>query len=404
MLRINDGPACISLQALWPANKVSADMRDTASPPIPFIDLQAQRARIAQDVNAGIARVLEHGAFIMGPEVAELETQLAAMAGVELCLTCSSGTDALMIPLMADDVGPGDAVFVPSFTFISTAEVPALLGATPVFVDVDPASFNMDAKSLDGAVAKAKADGLKPKVVMPVGLFGQPADYGAIESVAQSHGLWILDDAAQSFGASYKGNAVGSFGRVTGTSFYPSKPLACYGDGGAVFTDDADLGERMGRIRVHGNGGGNGQISRLGLTARLDSIQAAVLLAKLPIFAEECDKRNAVAARYEAGLKDYVRTPTLIEGATSVWAQYTIVTPERDAIVESLAANGIPTALFYPHPLHTQAPYEHFPKPDGGLPVTETLAQQTVSLPMHPYLDDDAQDRIIAAVIAAVSG
>ena len=214
----------------------------------------------------------------------------------------------------------------------------------------------------------------------------------------------MLDDAAQSFGASYKGKAVGSFGRVTGTSFYPSKPLACYGDGGAVFTDDVELAERMRRIRVHGNGGGNGQISRLGLTARLDSIQAAVLLAKLPIFADECDKRNAIATRYHDGLQNYVRTPMLVEGATSVWAQYTIVTPKRDAIVESLAADGIPTALFYPHPLHTQAPYEHFPKPDGGLPATETLAQQAVSIPMHPYLDQDAQDRIIAAVIAAVSG
>ena len=379
-------------------------MRDTASLPIPFIDLQAQRARIEQDINEGIARVLEHGAFVMGPEVVELETQLAAMAGVTQCLTCSSGTDALMIPLMAEDIGPGDAVFVPSFTFISTAEVPALLGATPVFVDVNLSTFNMDAKSLDAAIASAKAAGLKPKVVMPVGLFGQPVDYDAIQSVCESHDLWILDDAAQSFGSAYKGKPVGGFGRVSGTSFYPSKPLACYGDGGAVFTDDGELGERMSRIRVHGNGGGNGQITRLGLTARLDSIQAAVLLAKIPIFAEECDKRNAIAARYHDGLQDYVRRPTLIEGATSVWAQYTIVSPERDAIVETLAADGIPTALFYPHPLHTQAPYAHCPKPDGGLPVTETLAKQTVSLPMHPYLDADAQDRTVAAVIAAVGG
>ena len=379
-------------------------MRDTASPPIPFIDLQAQRSRITDDINDRINRVLEHGAFIMGPEVAELETRLADMAGVSHCLTCSSGTDALMLPLMADDIGVGDAVFVPSFTFISTAEVPALLGATPVFVDVDPTTFATDAGSLETAVSAAKENGLTPKLAVPVGLFGQPFDYDQIQSVCERHGIWMLDDAAQSFGATYKDKPVGSFGRVTATSFYPSKPLACYGDGGAVFTNDTEFAEHMRRIRVHGNGGGNGQVTRLGLTARLDSIQAAVLLAKLSIFDEECGRRNAVAARYDDGLKECVRTPALLDGATSVWAQYTIVSPERDAIVESLAADGIPTALFYPHPLHTQAPYAHCPKPDSGLPVTESLAQQTVSLPMHPYLDVDAQDRIIAAVKAAVGG
>ncbi len=377
-------------------------MRDTASSPIPFVDLQAQRTRIAEDINARIARVLDHGAFIMGPEVLDLESELASMAGVDHCLTCSSGTDALMMPLMAADIGAGDAVFVPSFTFISTAEVPALLGATPVFVDVDSDTFNMNAQSLNSAVNLARTKGLTPKAVICVGLFGQPADYDSIAAIADLHGLWLLDDAAQTFGASYEDKPVGCFGRVTSTSFYPSKPLACYGDGGAVFTDDGDLAERMKSIRVHGNGGGQGAVSRLGLTARLDSIQAAVLLAKLAIFDDECEKRNAVAERYHQGLKDDVTTPQLMHRATSVWAQYTIVSPERDAIVETLAHDGIPTALFYPNPLHTQAPYADFPVVDGGLPVTESLALQTVSLPMHPYLDAESQDRIIAAVKNAV--
>lgn len=379
-------------------------MRDTASPPLPFIDLQAQRARISDDLSGRMARVMEHGAFIMGPEVNDLETQLAAMAGVDYCLTCSSGTDALTMSLMAAGVRAGDAIFVPSFTFISTAEVPALLGATPVFVDVNPETFNMDAESLSAAITASLKSGLTPKIVIPVGLFGQPADYDRISAVAEEHGVWMLDDAAQSFGSSYKGKSVGSFGRVTGTSFYPSKPLSCYGDGGAVFTNDPEMADRMRRIRVHGNGGGQGEVSRLGLTARLDSIQAAVLLAKLSIFKDECKARDAVAARYSLALKDVVQTPSLLDGATSVWAQYTIVSPKRDAIVETLAEDGIPTALFYPNPLHTQPPYLDFPISDGGLPVTEKLAKQTVSLPMHPYLEETAQDRIISSVKTAVSG
>jgi dTDP-4-amino-4,6-dideoxygalactose transaminase len=377
-------------------------MRDTASSPLPFIDLQAQRARISDEIDAGIARVLDHGAFIMGPEVLEVEAELAARAHVAHCLTCSSGTDALMLPLMAAEIGPGDAVFVPSFTFTSSAEVPALLGANPVFVDIDPVTFNMDAENLDLAVSAAKGAGLSPKVVMTVDLFGQPADYDRIQSVAGDHGLWILDDAAQSFGASYNGTPVGALGRVTGTSFYPSKPLGCYGDGGAVLTDDTDLFDRMKSVRVHGNGGGDGAITRIGLTARFDSIQAAVLLAKLTIFEDECARRNTIAARYSDALKDVVTTPAIASGATSVWAQYTIVSEHRDTIVETLAAEGITTALFYPKPLHTQEPYRGFVLPGGGLPVTERLAQQTVSLPLYPYLDTDAQDRIIAAVKAAV--
>jgi dTDP-4-amino-4,6-dideoxygalactose transaminase len=376
-------------------------MRDAVSSPLPFIDLQAQRARIADEIDAGIARVLEHGAFIMGPEVGEVEDLLAGRAGVAHSLTCASGTDALTLPLMAAEVGPGDAVLVPSFTFTSSAEVIALRGATPVFVDVDARTFNMDPESLCAGIKTAMQAGLTPRAVMTVDLFGQPADYAAIVPIADEHGLWILDDAAQSFGATHNGTALGAIGRVAGTSFYPSKPLGCYGDGGAILTSDTALYERMKSIRVHGNGGAGG-VTCLGLTARFDSIQAAVLLAKLKIFDDEIARRNVIAQRYSEHLDDVVQTPVLIDGATSVWAQYTVVSERRDDIAGALAEQGIPTAMFYPNPLHAHAPYRDFPRAGNGLPVTEALARSVISLPMHPYLDADAQDRIIAAVRAAL--
>jgi dTDP-4-amino-4,6-dideoxygalactose transaminase len=378
-------------------------MRDTASSPIPFIDLQAQRARISSEIDSAISRVLDHGAFIMGPEVLEVEHLLATRAGVAHCLTCASGTDALILPLMAAEIGPGDAVFVPSFTFTSSAEVVSLRGATPVFIDVDRRTFNMDPDSLEAGIVAAERSGLTAKAVMTVDLFGQPADFESIASIADAHGLWILEDGAQSFGAQFKGTPVGALGRVAGTSFYPSKPLSCYGDGGAILTNDTELYERMKRIRVHGNGGGSSEAQCLGLTARFDSIQAAVLLQKLTIFDDECEKRHRVAQRYTDGLNDIVQTPTLIEGATSVWAQYTLVSEHRDDVVKALASEGIPTALFYPRPLHTQGPYRSYPVAGNDLPVTELLARQVVSLPMHPYLDSDAQDRVIAAVRAALT-
>ncbi len=377
-------------------------MRDAVSSPLPFIDLQAQRERIADEIDAGIARVLAHGAFIMGPEVLEVEAQLAARAGVAHCLTCASGTDALTLPLMAAEIGPSDAVLVPSFTFTSSAEVIALRGAAPVFVDVDRRTFNMDPGSLVAGIKTAKDAGLTPRAIMTVDLFGQPADYGAIVPIAEEHGLWILDDAAQSFGANHNGTPLGAIGRVTGTSFYPSKPLGCYGDGGAVLTDDTELYQRMKSIRVHGNGGSGG-VTCLGLTARFDSIQAAVLLEKLKIFDDECDRRSAVATRYTQHLSDVVQTPTLIDGVTSVWAQYTVISEHRDEIARKLGEQGIPTALFYPHPLHTHAPYRDFPLAGNGLPVTEELAGKVVSLPMHPYLETDVQDRIIDAVRSAIA-
>jgi len=383
-------------------------MRDSATAPadlpaVAFVDLQAQRARIGARMEAAIGRVLAHGGFIMGPEVAEVERRLAAHCGAKHVVTCSSGTTALIMALMAKDVGRGDAVFVPSFTFTATAEAPILVGATPVFVDVLPDTFNLDPASLERAIAVAKQTGLRPACVIAVDLFGQPADYDAIKAVAGRHGVWVLDDAAQSFGAHYKGRPLGTCADISATSFYPSKPLGCYGDGGAVFTDDEDVARKIIQVRVHGQGRDRNENVRIGLTARFDSIQAAVLLEKLAIFDDECAERNAVALRYTAGLKDIVTTPGLRADCTSVWAQYTITSPRRDRIAATLYAQGIPTAVFYPRPIHQQPPYRGFPVATGGLPVTERLAQEVLSLPMHPYLKESAQARIIEAVQAAVA-
>ena len=371
--------------------------------PVAFIDLQAQRARIAEGIDAAIARVLTHGAFIMGPEVLELERRLAAHSGAKHVVTCSSGTDALLMALMARDVGRGDAVFVPSFTFTATAEVAVLAGATPVFVDVTPDTFTMDPASLERAIATARQTGLRPACVIPVDLFGHPADFDGLAAVAGAHGVWILDDAAQSYGAGYRGRKLGTCGDATATSFYPSKPLGCYGDGGAVFTDDDELHRRLVQVRVHGQGRDRNDTVRIGLTARFDSIQAAVLLEKLAIFDEECATRRAIAERFTENLRDVVQVPMVAKGCTSVWAHYTVRSSRRDRIVATLGPRGIPTAVFYPKPIHLHAPYRGFPVAGGGLPVTEQLAQDVVTLPMHPYLTRDDQDRIIAAVRAAVS-
>ena len=366
-------------------------MRDFAEAPVTdrpvaFIDLQAQRARIGARMDAAIARVLAHGAFIMGPEVAEVERRLAGHSGAKHVVSCSSGTTAMIMSLMAKDVGRGDAVFVPSFTFTATAEVAALVNATPVFVDVHGDTMCMDANSLERAIAVAKKNGLRPACVIPVDLFGQPADYDAIGAVAKGHGIWVLDDAAQSYGASYKGRKLGTVADITATSFYPSKPLGCYGDGGAVFTDDDEVTQRLTQVRVHGQGKDRNENVRIGLTARFDSIQAAVLIEKLNVFDAEIAERNAVADRYTAALQDLVQTPHLPAGSTSVWAQYTIRSPLRDRIVAALAGKGIPTNVFYPKPIHMQAPYRGYPLAGNGLPETERLAQEVVSLPMHPYL------------------
>jgi len=369
--------------------------------PVPFIDVAAQRRRLGKSVDEAIARVLAHCQFINGPEVSQLEAALGAFCGAKHVVTCASGTDALLMVLMAKGVGRGDAVFCPSFTFCATGEAVALIGATPVFVDVDEATFNIDMASLKRGIATAKRMGLKPRGVIPVDLFGQSADHDAVFTVAQTEGLFVLDDAAQAFGASYKGRRLGSLGHVTATSFFPAKPLGCFGDGGAIFTDDAELAETLRSVRVHGQGSDKYDNVRLGLTGRLDTIQAAVLIEKLKIFEDEIASRNKVAEHYARGLGNVVTVPHLASSSTSVWAQYTIRLPkgtDRDEFATVLKAQGIPTAIYYPKSMHQQTAYRNFPIADGGLPVCERLSSDVISLPMHAYLDEPTQARIIEAV------
>jgi dTDP-4-amino-4,6-dideoxygalactose transaminase len=373
--------------------------------PIPFIDLAAQRRRLGKSIDEAVSRVLAHCQFINGPEVTALEKALADFSGAKHVVSCASGTDALLMVLMARQVGPGDAVLCPSFTFCATGEAVALTGATPVFFDVDEATFNMDAGSLKRGIATARERGLKPVAVIPVDLFGQSADHDAIGEIAQAEGLFVLDDAAQGFGASYKGRRLGTFGLATATSFFPAKPLGCFGDGGAIFTDDADLAATLRSIRVHGQGSDKYDNVRLGLTGRLDTMQAAVLIEKLKIFEDEIAARNKVAERYARGLGNTVTVPRLASGCTSIWACYTIRLPkgtDRDGFAAALKALGIPTATYYPKSMHQQTAYRDFPVADGGLPASEKLSDDVISLPIHPYLDEPAQERIIAAVRATL--
>jgi dTDP-4-amino-4,6-dideoxygalactose transaminase len=373
--------------------------------PIPFIDLEAQRRRLGRSVDDAVARVLTHCQFVIGPEVGALETELALFAGAKHAITCASGTDALLLVLMAKGIGPGDAVICPSFTFCATAEVVALLGATPVFADVQEATFNIDPESLARAVTTARRLDLKPKAVIPVDLFGAPADHDAINEIAQAERLFVLDDAAQAFGAEYKGRRLGSQADATATSFFPAKPLGCYGDGGAVLINDDGMAEILASLRVHGQGSDKYDNVRIGLTARLDTMQAAVLLEKLKIFPEEIMARDGIAQRYADGLADVVGVPRSPKHCTSVWAQYTIRVTKgrRDALAAALKAQGIPTAVYYPKPLHRQTAYRHFPVVEGGLAVSDRLAGEVISLPMHPYLDAPTQDRIISAVRDALT-
>jgi dTDP-4-amino-4,6-dideoxygalactose transaminase len=374
--------------------------------PIPFIDVAAQRRRLGAAIDAAIARVTEHCQFILGPEVRALEAELARFCGARHAVSCASGTDALVLVLMAKGIGPGDAVFCPSFTFCATAEVVALLGATPVFADVDEATFNIDPASLERAIAKAKRLGLKPKAVIPVDLFGLPADHAAIADIAAAESIFILDDAAQAFGATYHGRPLGTFGLATATSFFPAKPLGCYGDGGAILTDDDELAATLVSLRVHGQSTTDKYDNvRVGLTGRLDTLQAAILLEKLKIFPDEITARNAAAERYGNALGNVAGVPRVPEGLTSVWAQYTIRVEggRRAALADALKADGIPTAIYYPKPLHRQTAYERFPYADGGLPVSDQFADEVISLPMHGYLDEPTQDRIIDATQRALS-
>lgn len=372
--------------------------------PIPFIDIAAQRARLGTRIDEAVARVLTHCRFINGPEVTEFEQQLAAFAGAKHALACSSGTDALAMILMAWGIKAGDAVFCPAFTFCATAEVVPWVGATPVFVDILEDTFNMDPASLEAAIAVAKQKGLTPKVVVPVDLFGQPADMDAIEAIAKAHGLKVLCDTAQGFGATWNGRRTGSFGDATATSFFPAKPLGCYGDGGAVLTDDDALLPILKSVREHGQGVDKYENVRLGMTGRLDTIQAAVLLEKLAIFEDEIGARQRIADRYNAALADVCTVPVVDPRASSVWAQYTIRLPHgvRDDLAAALQKEGVPTAVYYRIPMHRQPAYAHYPAAGNGLPVCEKLAGEVISLPMHPYLDEAAQERVIAAVRRAL--
>ena len=371
-----------------------------------FIDLGVQQARIKDKIDARIQAVLTHGAYIMGPEVKELEQGLAQFSGVKHVLSCANGTDALQLAVMALGLKAGDAVFCPTFTFAATAEIVPMFGATPVFVDVLEDSFNMDSASLERAIAEAKVRGLRPTGVIPVDLFGLPADYDAIEAIAEREGLWIIADSAQGYGATYRGRRTGSIGTIATTSFFPAKPLGCYGDGGAVFTNDDELAKLIDSLRVHGKGSDKYDNARIGVNSRLDTLQAAILLEKLAIYQDEIDRRQKVTACYETGLSNMIATPTVPADCISVWAQYTVKaqdSAQRDRVMGALKDAGIPSVVYYPRPLHTQTAYSGFVNDPEGLPVAESLAQRVFSLPMHPYLEAADQDRVIGAIRDALA-
>lgn len=366
---------------------------------IPFIDLTAQKKRIEKEVEAAIGRVLAHGQFILGPEVRELEARLSAYTASPYVVACSDGTDALSLPLRAWGIGPGDAVFVPSFTFCATAEVVSLAGATPVFVDILPDTFNMDATALEQCIAYVQEHtSLTPRAVIVVDLFGQAAEYNALRPIVDRAGLKLIVDAAQSFGATFGGAATTTFGDVATTSFFPAKPLGCYGDGGAIFTQDEALYTTLRSLRAHGMGTHRYEHIHIGYNSRLDTIQAAILLEKLNIFKDEVAARERVAQRYTAALKDIVTTPYVLPSCQSVWAQYTIRHPNREGLKAHLEAEGIPSMIYYPTPIHKQPAYVN----DCVIPLplleTERAVDEVLSLPMHPYLDEETQDRIIRRV------
>jgi dTDP-4-amino-4,6-dideoxygalactose transaminase len=372
---------------------------------IPFIDLASQQARIRERIDHNLATVLDHGAYIMGPEVLAIEARLAEHAGSKHCISCSSGTDALILALLAQGLRPGQGVIVPSFTFAASAEVMPVLGAVPVFAEVDPQTFNLDPARLGDALATAGAAGVEVVGIIGVGLFGQPADYTAIGAFAAENGLWVIDDAAQSFGSSWNDVPVGQLAELTCTSFFPAKPLGCYGDGGAVFTDDDEKAEIMRSCRIHGMGRTRYENIRIGMTARLDTMQAAVLDAKLDIFADELTRRQQVADRYAAMLGHLVETPRLAAAATSSWAQYTVKLPQgadRERIASVMKTHDVPTAVYYPVPMHEQPPYRHFPVAGGGLDVTSDLCARVLALPMHPYLEAPVQEQVAAALATAL--
>lgn len=378
-----------------------------------FIDLQAQRRRIEPEINGAVQRVIESGRYVLGPEVGELEKQLAAWCGAKHAVSCANGTDALALALMAWQLKPGDAVFCPSFTFVATAQVVPWLGAWPVFVDILPDTYNMCPASLETAIQRVKTEGkLKPKVVIAVDLFGQPADYPAIKAICDAHGLKLISDTAQGYGCTLNGRHPSDWADIATTSFFPAKPLGCYGDGGAIVTNDTALAELIESLRVYGKVTPTDAAQRnfhhdpkylslrVGMNSRLDTIQAAILLEKLKIFADEIEKREQVAQRYTAAFAGKIRrAPKIIAGGQSVWAQYVIEHENRDGLQAHLTANGIPSMVYYPVPIHQQDFAARFAPPAGSLPVTETASRHVLALPMHPYLPHADQDRVIDTVL-----
>lgn len=374
-------------------------------PAIEFIDLKAQRQRIGQAMEDAILKVVRDGNYILGPEVEQFETGLAAFCGAKHAIGVANGTDALILVLEALGIGPGDAVICPSFTFAATAEVVAWMGATPVFAEIDEATYNIDPKGLAAALETAKKHELKPRALITVDLFGQAADYDPIEAFCKQNDLVLIADSAQGYGARYKGRVAGAIGDFATTSFFPAKPLGCYGDGGAILTDSDEQAALLRSLRFHGKGSYKYDNVRVGVNSRLDTIQAAVLIEKLKVYADEIEQRQLIAARYTAALKDLVVTPHVMADCVSTWAQYTIRVEahRRDAFQAALKDKGVPTTVYYPKPLHQQTAYKHFPVAGNGLPISERLAQEVVALPMHPYLDEATQDYIVEMVRDALA-
>jgi dTDP-4-amino-4,6-dideoxygalactose transaminase len=383
----------------------------TAQRPIALFDMKAQQALIRAELERRIATVLDSGAFINGPEVRELEAKLAEFAGCAHAVGVSSGTDALQIAMMAEEIGRGDAVFLPAFTYTATAEVPLVLGATPVFVDVDPVTFNIDLADLARRIALVRKQGrLRPRAVVGVDLFGLPADWPAIEAICAHEGMFALDDAAQAFGAALHGKRLGRWGHAAALSFYPTKTLGCYGDGGALLTDSAERAELYRQLRTHGEGKSRYEVLRTGMNGRLDTLQAAVLLTKLPLLGSELAARTEIAAAYGTGLAGMVQAPSSVAGADHAWGLYSVLLPadaDRARVQDALKAAGVPSGIYYPKPLHHQPAYAaaHAGGIEGGpppLPVSEMLCTRILSLPMHPYLTEDEVARVVAALRAAL--
>lgn len=370
------------------------------APQIEFIDLKAQRRRLGASLDQAILSVVEAGQYILGPQVTEFEAKLAAFSGAKHAIGTANGTDAIGICLMSMGLRPGDAVLCPAFTFAATAEAVAWLGATPVFCEIDEDTYNVSGATLQAGLDEARRQKLNVRAVIAVDLFGQPADYDSVEAFCTANGLALICDSAQGYGATYKGRRTGSIGDFTTASFFPAKPLGCYGDGGAILTNDDAKADLIRSLRFHGKGSDKYDNVRIGMNSRLDTIQAAILLQKLAIFQDEIDARQRVAQAYDAGLAGVVKTPYVMPDCVSVWAQYTIRVPaaRRADFMAAMKARGVPTNIYYPKPLHQQTAYARFPVAGNGLPLSERLSQEVVSLPMHPYLDHETQDYIIQAV------